>query len=292
MDHIVEQMLSQHRSGTLGDKKNSIKEVVQEIILCGLSRAAFFQKAAFYGGTALRIFHGLDRFSEDLDFSLKAPDADFQLKEYLPALEKELGAYGFRFKAEAKEKTNDSDVQSAFVKGNTREHILICYADENLAGAVAGSELIKVKFEVDTAPPPYAGFERRFRLLPIPYEINLYDMPSLFAGKLHAVICRAWKSRVKGRDLYDYVFYLAKGTPVNLKHLNARLMDSEFDGAREDLSLDEIKQILLSRFESIDYSQAKDDVLPFIQNPASLDMWSKAFFQSITNNLTSESGTD
>ena len=239
MDHIVEQMLSQHRSGTLGDKKNSIKEVVQEIILCGLSRADFFQKAAFYGGTALRIFHGLDRFSEDLDFSLKAPDADFQLKEYLPALEKELGAYGFRFKAEAKEKTNDSDVQSAFVKGNTREHILICYADENLAGAVAGSELIKVKFEVDTAPPPYAGFERRFRLLPIPYEINLYDMPSLFAGKLHAVICRAWKSRVKGRDLYDYVFYLAKGTPVNLKHLNARLMDSEFDGAREDLSLDD-----------------------------------------------------
>ena len=137
-------MLSQHRSETLGEKKNSIKEVVQEIILCGLSRAGFFQTAAFYGGTALRIFHGLDRFSEDLDFSLMASDSDFRLDPYLPALEKELSAYGFHFKAEAKVKTNDSDVLSAFVKGNTREHILLCYADENLARSVVGSELIKV----------------------------------------------------------------------------------------------------------------------------------------------------
>ena len=288
MNTIIEQMLSQRKSETLGDKKNSIKEIVQEIILCGLSRAGFFQTAAFYGGTALRIFHGLDRFSEDLDFSLLTPDSDFHLEKYLPVLERELGAYGFHFKAEAKVKANDSDVQSAFVKGNTREHILLCYADENLARTFVGSELIKVKFEVDTAPPPYAGFERRFRLLPIPYEINLYDMPSLFAGKLHAVICRAWKSRIKGRDLYDFVFYLANGTPVNLKHLNARLMDSEFAGAREDLTLEEIKQILFSRFESMDYSQAKEDVLPFIHNAASLDMWSKEFFQSITNHLTSE----
>lgn len=286
MNNIAEQMLAQHRSETLGDKKNSIKEVVQEIILCGLSRAGFFQTAAFYGGTALRIFHGLDRFSEDLDFSLMAPDSDFRLDQYLPALEKELGAYGFRFKAEARKKTIDSDIQSAFVKGNTREHILLCYADERLARSVVGSELIKVKFEVDTMPPPYAEFERQFRLLPIPYEINLYDMPSLFAGKLHAVICRAWKSRIKGRDLYDYVFYLAKGTQVNLKHLNARLTDSGFEGAREDMTLDEIKEILYRRFESIDYAQAKRDVLPFIPNPASLEVWSKEFFQSVTRSLS------
>lgn len=288
MDHIIEQMLSRHQSETLGDKKNSIKEVVQEIILCGLSRAGFFRTAAFYGGTALRIFHGLDRFSEDLDFSLMAPDLDFRLDRYLSGLEKELGAYGFHFKAETKVKAHDSDVQSAFVKGNTREHILLCYADENLARTVVGSELIKVKFKVDTTPPPYAGFERRFRLMPVPYEINLYDRPSLFAGKLHAVLCRALKSRVKGRDLYDYVFYLASGTPVNLKHLNARLVDSGFEGAREDLTLDEIKQNLFRRFESIDYAQAKNDVLPFIRNPASLDLWSREFFQSITDNLSSE----
>ena len=289
MNNIIEQMLAQHKSETLADKKNSIKEVVQEIILCGLSRAGFFQTAAFYGGTALRIFHGLDRFSEDLDFSLMASDSDFRLDPYLPALEKELSAYGFHFKAEAKVKTNDSDVLSAFVKGNTREHILLCYADENLARSVVGSELIKVKFEVDTTPPPYARFERQFRLLPIPYEINLYDMPSLFAGKLHAVLCRAWKSRVKGRDLYDYVFYLSNGTPVNLKHLNARLVDSGFEGARKDMSLDEIKEILFCRFKGIDYVQAKSDVLPFIRNPAALEIWSKDFFQSITNQLIAQS---
>ena len=113
-------------------------------------------------------------------------------------------------------------------------------------------------------------------------------MPSLFAGKIHAVICRAWKSRIKGRDLYDYVFYLTQGTPVNLKHLNARLVDSGFQGARDDMTLEEIKQNLHRRFETIDFSQAKEDVLPFIQNPASLDMWSKEFFQTITDELTAE----
>lgn len=286
MNSIIEQMLNQHESTTLSDKKNSIKEVVQEIMLCGLSRANFFRSAAFYGGTALRIFYGLDRFSEDLDFSLVAPDLDFRLDAYLPALEKELASYGFRFQAEARKKTADSDIQSAFVKGKTREQILICYADDRLARSIGGGELIKIKFELDTTPPPFASFEQKYRLLPIPYGIRLYDMPSLFAGKLHAVICRAWKSRIKGRDLYDYIFYLSHQTPVNLKHLNARLVDSGFEGAREDMTLQEIKQILLQRFSSIDYSQAKEDVLPFIRNPASLDVWSASFFQSITENLT------
>lgn len=288
MNSVIEQMLNQHESTTLSDKKNSIKEVVQEIMLCGLSRAGFFHSAAFYGGTALRIFYGLDRFSEDLDFSLAAPDPDFRLDAYLPALEKELASYGFRFQAEARKKTVDSDIQSAFVKGNTREHILICYADDRLARSIGGGELIKIKFELDTTPPPFASFEQKYRLLPLPYEIRLYDMPSLFAGKLHAVICRAWKSRIKGRDLYDYIFYLSRKTPVNLKHLNARLVDSGFEGAREDMMLPEIKQILLRRFSSIDYSQAKEDVLPFIRNPASLDVWSASFFQTITENLTAQ----
>ena len=174
------------------------------------------------------------------------------------------------------------------MKGNTREHLLLCYADERLARTVVGSELIKVKFEVDTSPPPNACFERQFRLLPIPYEVNLYDMPSLFAGKLHAVICRAWKNRIKGRDLYDYVFYLSRKTPVNLKHLNARLVDSGFNGARDDMTLDEIKKVLFHRFETIDYMQARNDVLPFIRNPASLDVWSIEFFHAITDTLIAQ----
>ena len=286
MNSIIEQMLRQHESETLTDKKNGIKEVVQEIVLCGLSRAGFFKEAAFYGGTALRIFHGLDRFSEDLDFSLMAPNPGFDLPRYLPALERELAAYGFNFKVEDRAKAIDSDIRSAFLKGNTREHMLVFYADDRLARSFSGNDTIKIKFEVDTTPPAYATFERKYRLLPIPYEVNLYDMPSLFAGKLHAVICRAWKSRVKGRDLYDYVFYLSQGTPVNLRHLNARLVDSGFDGAREDMTLGEIRDILHRRFESIDYEQARQDVLPFIKNPAALEIWSKDFFIAITDNLS------
>ena len=286
MNSIIEQMLRQHETETLTDIKNGIKEVVQEIVLCGLSRAGFFKEAAFYGGTALRIFYGLDRFSEDLDFSLMAPNPGFDLPRYLPALERELAAYGFNFKVEDRAKAIDSDIRSAFLKGNTREHMLVFYADERLARSFSGNDTIKIKFEVDTTPPAYATFERKYRLLPIPYEVNLYDMPSLFAGKLHAVICRAWKSRVKGRDLYDYVFYLSQGTPVNLQHLNARLVDSGFDGARENMTLGEIKDILHRRFESIDYDQARQDVLPFIKNPSAVEIWSKDFFIAITDNLS------
>ena len=288
MNSIIEQMLLQHESATLTDKKNSIKEVVQELILCSLSRAGFFRSAAFYGGTALRIVYGLDRFSEDLDFSLLKPDPGFRLDTYLPALERDLLSYGFHFQADCRTKSVDSDIQSAFVKGNTREHIMICYADDRLAQSVIGNELIKVKFEVDTTPPPYARFDQQYRLLPIPYGLSLYDMPSLFAGKIHAVICRAWKNRVKGRDLYDYIFFLSRRTPVNLKHLNARLVDSGFDGAREDLTISEIKDILSRRFDTIDYRQAKDDVLPFIRNPDALDIWSSPFFKSITEQLAAD----
>lgn len=285
MNAVIEQMLKPYEAQTLYDKENAIKEVVQEIVLCGLSRAGFFQPAAFYGGTALRIFYGLDRFSEDLDFSLKAPDANFDLAAYLPTLEKEVRSYGLNFKIEAKEKSVDSGVKSAFLKGNTKEHILMFYADERLAPSIAASKLIKVKFEVDTNPPAFATFERKYRLLPIPYEINLYDMPSLFAGKIHAVICRSWKTRVKGRDLYDYVFYLSRGTSVNLRHLGARLAQSDFIEADRTISLDDVKNMLFTRFEQIDYEQAKQDVLPFIRNPDALALWSADFFKGITESL-------
>ncbi|MBN2882082.1 MAG: nucleotidyl transferase AbiEii/AbiGii toxin family protein, partial [Clostridia bacterium] len=226
MDQIIEQMLRQYGSKTIFEKKNSIKEVVQEIVLCGLSRADFFKTAAFYGGTALRIFHGLDRFSEDLDFSLRAPDDSFELSQYLPILEKEIRSYGLNFKIEEKEKTVDSHIRSAFLKGNTKEHMLMFYAGDELSRSIGTRELIKVKFEVDINPPDFVAFEIKYRLLPIPYEITLYDMSSLFAGKIHAVLCRGWENRVKGRDLYDYVFYLSRGVKVNLRHLTARLAQS------------------------------------------------------------------
>jgi predicted nucleotidyltransferase component of viral defense system len=159
------------------------------------------------------------------------------------------------------------------------------YADERLAPSIASSKLIKVKFEVDTTPPAFATFERKYRLLPIPYEINLYDMPSLFAGKIHAVICRSWKTRVKGRDLYDFVFYLSRGTSVNLRHLGARLAQSDFIEADKTISLDDVKNMLYTRFEKIDFEQAKQDVLPFIRNLDTLALWSADFFKGITESL-------
>ena len=284
MQQVLEQMLRSYEPQTSIDKKNAIKEILQEIVLCGLSRAGFFKHAAFYGGTALRIFYGLDRFSEDLDFSLMAPES-FDLGEYLPSVEKEIRSYGLNFKAEERQKTVDSAVQSAFLKGNTKEHILLFYADDRLARSITPGELIKIKFETDTNPPHFAGFDHKYRLLPSPYEICLYDLPSLFAGKTHAVLCRAWRNRIKGRDLYDYVFYRSMNTPINLKHLEARLRQSGFAETEEPLSTDRLKDLLRARFATIDYEQAKQDVLPFIKDPNKLAVWSRDFFDQITENL-------
>ena len=286
MNEAIEQMLKTYQVENVYDRKNAMKEIMQELVLCGLSRAGFFKKAAFYGGTALRIFYGLDRFSEDLDFSLKAADLDFELKEYIPMLEKEIKSFGLNVSISEKKKIKDSNIRSAFLKGNTKEHMLLFYADEKLATNVAQNEAIKIKLEIDVNPPEYAGFEHKYRLLPVPYEVNLYDMPSLFAGKLHAVICRAWQSRIKGRDLYDFVFYMSRSTPVNLKHLRQRLIDSGFITEGVECSLDELKQMLNDRFDSIDFEQAKQDVEPFIRDFSVLNVWSADFFKQITTGLT------
>lgn len=284
MNSVINQMLEKYDTKTTYDKKNAIKEIMQEIVLCGLSRAGFFKEAAFYGGTALRIFYGLDRFSEDLDFSLKVNSPDFDLEKYFPILEKEVRSFGMNMQIQIKQKTFDSDVKSAFLKGGTKEHLLLFYPDELLSG-VSRDELIKIKFEVDTNPPPKASYETRYQLLPSPYEIQLYDAPSLFAGKIHAVICRGWKNRVKGRDLYDFIFYLQKGIPVNLEHLNERLKQTNAIPEAQSYSLDEIKQLLIDRFNTIDFEQAKSDVEPFIKDITSINIWSKEFFIQITSLL-------
>ena len=283
MQTILTQMLAQYSTNTLDEKKNAVKEVVQEIALCGLSRAGFFKQAAFYGGTALRIFYGLDRFSEDLDFSLIAPNSDFELRPYFSGLEKELAAAGLKFSVEEKVKSAHSDIKSTFLKGNTKEHILSIYDEDNVH--INPDEIIKIKFEVDINPPAYATFENKYRLLPSPYSVKLYDMPSLFAGKVHAVICRAWKNRIKGRDLYDYVFYLANQASINLPHLRARLEDSHVLKESDEFTLETLKAMLTERFATIDYEKAKRDVLPFVKDAGKLDLWSKDFFTSITNDL-------
>ena len=285
MNNVIQEMLNRYSVSDLDGKKDALKEVIQEIVLCGLSRAGFFRKAAFYGGTALRIFHNLDRFSEDLDFSLETADESFLLSDYFSALRKEIASFGLNVEISEKVKSGDSAVQSAFLKGNTKEHMLMFYEADRAFDRIPGNELIKIKFEVDTNPPASASFERKYRLLPVPYEVMLYDMPSLFAGKVHAVICRAWKNRIKGRDLYDYVFFLSKGAHLNTEHLKARLVQSGVWDEGKAFSMEDAKRLLRERFEMIDYQLAKADVVPFLKNTSSLDLWSADFFKQITEGL-------
>ena len=285
MNNVIQEMLNRYDAKDLSEKKDALKEVIQEIVLCGLSRAGFFRKAAFYGGTALRVFHNLDRFSEDLDFSLETTDESFLLSDYFSVLRKEIASFGLNVEISEKVKSGESAVQSAFLKGNTKEHMMMFFDADQAIDRIPGNELIKIKFEVDTNPPASASFERKYRLLPVPYEVMLYDIPSLFAGKVHAVICRAWKSRIKGRDLYDYVFFLSKGAHLNTEHLKARLVQSGVWNAGDSFTVEDAKHLLCERFETIDYAQAKEDVLPFLKNGSSLDIWSADFFRQITEGI-------
>ncbi len=285
MQQVLTQMLSKYQIRNIEDKKNAIKEIVQEVVLCGLSRGGFFRDAAFYGGTALRIFYGLDRFSEDLDFSLVSQNPDFDLTKYFSYIENETKSLGLNFSVSEKEKSIDSNVKSAFLKGNTKEHILTFYEESNDTNIINKDETIKIKFEVDVNPPMGATFETKFGLLPSPYQVRLYDMPSLFAGKIHACLCRNWKSRVKGRDFYDYVFFLAMGAKVNLVNLKVKLVQSKYIAEDYDLTIENLKTLLNERFSNMDFAQAKEDVLPFVRDKSKLDLWSKEFFIEITKQL-------
>lgn len=287
MQQVLNQMLAKYQINNIEDKKNAIKEIVQEIVLCGLSRGGFFKEAAFYGGTALRIFYGLDRFSEDLDFSLITQNPDFDLTKYFPYIENETKSLGLNFNVTEKIKSVDSNIKSAFLKGNTKEHILSFYEDSEDSKFINKEEAIRIKFEVDINPPTGATYETKFGLLPSPYQVRLYDLQSLFAGKIHACLCRNWKSRVKGRDFYDYIFFLSIGAKVNLENLKAKLVQSKFINENYDLTIDNLKALLNERFENLDIEQAKQDVLPFIKDKTKLDLWSKEFFIEITKKLQS-----
>lgn len=287
MKTILEQMVESYQPKNNEEKRNVVKEVMQEITLCALSKAGFFDVAAFYGGTALRIFYGLDRFSEDLDFSLMTKNQDFDLSTYVPTLKLLVQSFGLNVDVEIKHKTLDSAIQSAFLKGDTIEQFLLFYPNDLVTG-INKNEKVKIKFEIDTMPAGLATYETKYRLLPMPYSIKLYDEASLFSGKIHAVIFRSWKSRVKGRDLYDYVFYLTRNTRFNLEHLREKLMESHIISQEDKFDVDFVKTLLIVRFDEIDFNDAKKDVLPFIKDTSVLDIWSKEFFIAITSQLTNK----
>lgn len=284
MNSVLQIMLSKYKIKNTIDETNAMKEIIQEIVLSGLSRGGFFDEAAFYGGTALRIFYGLNRFSEDLDFALLKPNPNFDLSKYFSFIEKEVQAYGLNLTVSEKIKTKDSNITSAFLKGDTKEHILMFFPNENMQNTTSLKN-IKIKFEVDINPPAGAKYEIKYKLLPSPHQVRLYDESSLFAGKIHAILCRNWQYRTKGRDLYDYVFYISKNAKVNIELVKEKLIDSNVLSRDDEFTIDTLKKLLNNKFEEIDYSDAKDDVIMFIEDKDSLSLWSKEFFEQITKNL-------
>lgn len=285
MNNIITQMLAKYEIKNVDDEINALKEIIQEIVLSGLSRGNFFDVAAFYGGTALRIFHHLDRFSEDLDFALIEANSDFQLSSYFPYIERELKAYGLNLEVSTKKKINESNITSAVVRGDTLEHILKFFPNRENNQYNYLLKKIKIKFEVDINPPSGANYEYKYKLLPSPHQIRIYDMSSLFAGKIHAILCRNWEIRVKGRDLYDYVFFLANHTSVNLELIKNKLIASNYIDPNSLFDISVLKKLLIAKFSVIDYKEAKEDVLPFIKDFQSLNLWSQDFFCNITEDL-------
>ncbi len=276
-------MLKKYSCKTADDYKNALKEILQEIALLGLFRANLFDMAAFYGGSALRIFYGLDRFSEDLDFSLLNRSDEFDVSPYCDFIRDEMAAFGFEAEVTKKVKAGQSNIESAFIKAGTLIHLLQIESISPPVSGIAGNELLKIKLEIDTNPPAGAEYGVKYLLTPVPCHVRLFSSSSLFAGKLHALLCRNWKSgRMKGRDLYDYVWYLSRTTPLNIIHLAERMKQTGQLKKDEKLTSAGLKEMLGDKFSSIDYTQAKQDVMPFIKDPRVLDLWSAGFFSSIT----------
>lgn len=283
MKSEIQEMLEAYEIKSSETAIHALKEVIQEIILNSLAQTDFFENAAFYGGTALRIFHGLDRFSEDMDFTLIESQSDFSMDPYLFRIERDLNSYGFTMSASMKEKKSRTAIQSAFLKGNTLEHLVHIFSMQRPVTGAPNNAVLTIKIEIDTSPPKGATYERLYRLLPTPFSALLYNLPSLFAGKVHALLCRKWATREKGRDFYDYVWYLQRHVTLNIAHLEERMRQTNHWTAAETLSESSLHTLLRERFAQVDYQQIQEDVIPFIQDPSKISLYSKEFFVSITD---------
>jgi len=285
VNSAVVRMLERYNPATAADTIRVLREILQEIALLGLWRSKFFDKAAFYGGTALRILYGLDRFSEDLDFSLLKRSEEFDLSRYIDSLEREIQSFGFEVSLTTKEKSATTQIQSAFLKADTTKQLLVIQAAQRIIREIPRGQVIKIKLEIDTDPPPGFGTENKYLLQPIPFPVRTFLLPDLFAGKMHAVLCRQWKSRVKGRDWYDLVWYIAHHPQLHLSHLQERMIQSSHWKKGETLSRKRFSELLNSAIEKLHVDQARKEVEPFVKNPESLLVWSKDFFRDIVQRI-------
>lgn len=273
-NEIFNQMLSAYDLTTEQKKRNATFEVNQQIILAGLYNGGFFNEAAFYGGTCLRIFHGLQRFSEDMDFSLLTPNERFDFTQYFQPIIDQFALVGRDVEIKKKDKKSFGKVESAFLKDNTDVFDVTFQTEKS----------IKIKIEVDTQPPMKFNTEQKLLLLPESFMTRCFTLPDLFAGKMHALVYRAWKNRVKGRDWYDFEWYIRHNIPLDFTHLHERAI--EFN--HEDITKDSFLEKLNKRLATADINQVKADVLPFIRNPKEMGIWSNDYFLQLAQMIRFE----
>ncbi len=264
----------------------ALREIMQEITLAGLSRTDFFEKAAFYGGTALRIFYGLDRYSEDLDFSLLKPDPNFSIEPYFKAVLDEFKSLGLTVSIKEKKKTKQTAIDSAFLKAETiwQEIVLEDIIKEI---GVRSNKTLKIKIEVDRQPPLNFRTEEKLLLRPFSFYVKCYTKSSLFAGKMHALLFRKWLNRVKGRDWYDLEWYIKKGIPLDVNHFLTRAKDTN-DWQDVSISNEQIIELLDTKIKSVSFSSIKEDVVRFIQNDDVLNIWSPEYFKDLIEKIKFE----
>lgn len=271
---VLEQMMRAYSIETTEDIVNAEREIVQKITLSALYRSGFFNIAAMYGGTCLRIFHGIDRFSEDIDFSLLQPNPNFSLEPYFKHIENEFNTYGLHIEITSKQKTKKTNIESAFLKQNTPIYQL----------NVQHTKHIKVKIEVDIMPPQGFDTENKLLIQPFSFFVNSYTLSSLFSGKLHALLFRKWKMRVKGRDWYDFEWYVRNSVPLNLHHFANRAFQTNHIST-DSITKAECIELLKNRVSEVDFDIAKNDVINFIKNPEEISIWSKDYFMQLLNYL-------
>ncbi len=285
---IIEQMLSNYEMNSENDLINALKEVFQEIALLGLYNGGFFEKAAFYGGTALRILYNLPRFSEDLDFTLLEKNDKFDLEKYFLPVVEEFEALGIKIDISKKEKRDSSsDIVSAFLKNDTSIHTLNIQSNDldNILGGIYSGKKLKIKFEVDTNPPLKFQTEAKTLLLPKTFNIISMTLPNLYAGKMHAVLCRKWQRRVKGRDWYDFEWYVKNNTKLNLEHLQERMYESGDLDRNIKLDLALFKDLMYKRIENLNIKSAINEVSPFIKDKSVFEFWSQDYFRLLVDRV-------
>ena len=273
-NEIYDNMLSAYGATTEQERRNAIFEVNQQVILAGLYNGGFFDVAAFYGGTCLRIFHGLQRFSENMDFSLLVPDDKFDFTKYFQPIIDEFAIVGREVEIKKKDKKGFGKVESAFLNDNTDVYVVSFQTDKS----------IKIKIEVDTQPPLNFRTEQKLLLQPHSFMTRCFTLPDLFAGKIHALVYKGWKNRVKGRDWYDFEWYVRHNVPLDFAHLAERVR--QFNN--EEIGREAFMAQLKDRLASTNINQVKSDVLPFVRNPKELDIWSNDYFVHLADMMKFE----